>query len=407
MAVPTIQQIVTPLTPDQARAAVQNIIIALGIPANQWAAGGRASSLLTGAGNILSMLSGQLANGVAALFLPTAVLQSNGVIQLLAQYFYGVIVPQATFASGLVTLTNTSGAIYNVAAGQFTVTNIRTGASYTNPNAFTLNAGSSANVTFAATVAGSSGNANPGDITGIGTPLLGVTCTNVASFVGRDALTNQQVYQLCIDSLGARSVRGPRGAYGFAISGTDFVTGAPLATNAVTGAPVNINRWTISFASHTGQATVVICGPDGTTDPGDLTGVVASVEQNARPGGVTATVSPATPVPYAATLTPWVVAPSSVAAATIQSAIATGITAFMSSPDNPIGGQTADDDSSPGGLTGLLGGSVFAAAAAAVASIGGCRLISLQGATDIALSSMQVATDSVTVLAPRVQVSGA
>lgn len=413
MSIPTIDQILTPLTPAQARAKVQAILVAAKIPANLWAKGGVASTLLTGAGNILSMLSGQLSRVVGGFFLPTAAADpQGGLIGLLAQYMYGIAVPQATFATGPLTLTNSGGGSYtggSYGAGLvfFLGSN---GQSYTNVTPLNLGPVSSPTatqtITIEATVAGSVGSANPNTVTTLVTSLLGVSCTNSAPIVGLDALTNAAVESLCLASIGFRSPRGPGTAYAYAISGLDPVTGAPLALNLVTQQQVNINRWTIAPSSRTGQTTIYIASPSGAVDPNDLAAVILSVNLNATPDGVTVTVLPANPVPYSPTLTPWVQAPSSVSAAELQTAIATALTAYMSSKSNPIGGVTAADDLHPAGITGVLGDQIKGVVAGAVAPLG-CVLVGLQGALDLPLGPTELAIDVITVNLPRlVSVSG-
>ncbi|MDP9034203.1 MAG: baseplate J/gp47 family protein, partial [Myxococcota bacterium] len=219
-----------------------------------------------------------------------------------------------------------------------------------------------------------------------------VTCSNPVTAVGLDPPTNARLQQMCLDWLAFRSVRGPRGAYGWAISGTDPKTGAPLATNIVTGAQVNINRWLVSSASHIGDVLVVITSPTGTVDSNDLAGVVQSIEKNVRPDGVSFAVSPATPVPYVAALVVYVRAPPAVTADALQAAITTALSAFFA--EYPIGGETVSDDAHPGGFTGLTGTAITGAAAVGVATLAGATLMSVMGAPDLAMTALQVATDT-------------
>ena len=283
------------------------------------------------------------------------------------------------------------GGIYPYAVGAFFVQNAVTGQTYTNTAAFTSNPATTITIGIQATTAGTVGNANPNDISILVTSLLGVAGTNPTSIVGIDAPTDAQIRQLCTNSLGARSVRGPRTAYAYSIQ---------IATNPTTGSPVNINRFTIDN-SHTGDVSVVIASPTGPPLGDDVTGVSTSIEANARPDGITVEVTAAVGVPYAPTITPWVLAPAGVAATDLLAAIQTSVTSFMGSPQNKIGGISAPDDANPGGFTGLLGGSIVAAVATGVATIPGCQLVSVLGATDLALSPGQVATNSIVVATPK------
>ena len=410
MSVPTIDQILTPMTPAQARAKVQAILIAAKIPANLWVPNGVASTLLTGAGNILSMLSGELSRVVSGYFLPTAAADpQGGLIALLAQYLYGIPSPQPTFASGQLTLTNVGGAIYSgstYGTGRVFFACSANGQAYTNVTPLNLGPVSSSTasqiVTIQATVPGSIGNANPGTVTTMTTALLGVSCSNAASIVGLDAPNNSAMQALCLASIGFRSNRGPGSAYAYAISGLDPVTGAPLATNTLTGLAVNINRWTPPLLlTHTNAITIYIASPTGIVDPNDLAGVIASIAANATPDGITVTVLAAQAVAYNANITPWVRAPSSVTAATLQAAIASAITSYIASTDNPLGGVTVSDDANPGGFTGLTADTLKGVIQMAVASVTGCRMMSVQGLFDLPLTPNQVAVNGIIVNPPR------
>lgn len=380
----SIQQLLVSVSAAQFRQTMVNSLKTLGIPADQWRAGGIASSMLTVVSMTLEGLSSGLTTILQGFFLPTA---SGTTLQLLAFYMYGVTPPSATFASGNLTLTNFGGGVYTVGVGQFTALNPTTGVTYTNTAAFNLGAiGSptaSISVPVAANLQGSAGNAAPNTITQMVTTLLGVTITNPTSLIGIDPITDAALRQLCLNSLGVRSVRGPRTAYAYAIQ---------IATNPVTGAPVNVNRWTISSASHTGLVTVVVASPDGAVDPNDLIGVVNSIEANARPDGITVSVFSASAVLYAPTLNVTAIAGVGITTTQIAAAIQTSLDTFMQS--YPIGGVTATDDSGPG--TGLFLSGVYGAIALGCQAVG-ATLAAVAGATDLTLNVLQVPTNGSTV----------
>ncbi|HVH51724.1 MAG TPA: baseplate J/gp47 family protein, partial [Gaiellaceae bacterium] len=197
---------------------------------------------------------------------------------------------------------------------------------------------------------GTIGNANPGDINAIVTTMLGVTCSNLGPILGLDPPTDIQIRQLCINSLGARSVRGPRTAYAFAIA---------IALNSSTGTPVNINRQTISSSSHTGQITVTVASPSGVPLSTDVTGVATSIEAVARPECVTVTTQGATAVPYNAAITVYVYQLPGVTAAQVQAAVQSAIDDYFAL--FPISGLTADGFTGfhQTGLNGAIAASFF------------------------------------------------
>jgi hypothetical protein len=345
--------------------------------------------MLTVASNFLGLMSSQLQGGLTAFFPGAA---SGGYLQISAVYTYGIpaTLLSATFGTGYVTLTNAGGAIYTQAAGSVTVSNTATASQYTNTTGFTLGAFSSITIPVQCTISGSAGNSSPGTVTNMVTSLSGVTVTNALAIIGLNAPTDAQVLAMCLASLAIRSVRGPRNAYSYAIS---------LATNAVTGNPVNINRSTVT-ADHSGNVSILLASPAGAPDPNDVIGVQTSVQANVVPTGVTATSIAATAVSYAPTISPTVIAPANVSPVTIQAAIANAIANYISYVF-PVGGITANDDSHPFGFTGVLASGIYGAAAVGCASVG-ATLVSLAGATDLALTSSQVATDGVIVNPPTV-----
>jgi hypothetical protein len=396
----TVQQLLTAMTPAQIRANAVMVLQSLGLQPQNWAPGGIASSVLTVASNTLGNLSTQLANAIAQQWNPTA---SGGGLQLLSKYFYGVNPPQATFATGNVVLTNTGGGVYSYGIGQATFGSTVANAlgqypQYTNTAAFTLLALGTATVPVQCTTIGSLGNSNPGFVTQLVTSMLGVTATNPNPIVGTDALSDEQLRALNINSLGVHSVFGPRSAYAYAIS---------VATNISTGAPVNVNRQSISISSHTGDVTIYVASPAGPVITTDLEGISVSIEALARPDGVTvlpglagypSAPASATTVNYDPTISVYVLAPPGTTAATIQTAIETALTTWFTGTKNPIGGLTASDDSHTN-FTGIFESGITGIIGAAVAGITGCYLLSAQfvGSGDLPLGAGEVAVDGTTI----------
>lgn len=380
----TIDQLFTPPTAGAIRAQMVTNLLVLGIPADKWRAGGVASTILTVTANILAMMAGLISGFILGFFLPTA---TGDGLKLLAQYLYGVIVPSATFASGNLVLTNTGGGVYTKAAGEVTALNPSTGVTYTNTSAFSLAALGTVTVNFAATtVSGTAGNAAPGTITALSTVLLGVTVSNPASFVGVDAPGDDSIRALCLNKLGAMSVRGVRAAYAYAIQ---------VAVNSVTGAPVNINRYALLSDSHIGTVNIYIASPSGAPSMTDLAGVMASVETNARPEAVAANVIGVIEVPYSPGITIWCRLQTGTSITAVQTAAANALADFISK--YPIGGITANDDANPGAaFTGLFAAGVMGALAAGVTTTT-AELLSCQGAIDLALTNNQVATDNTSI----------
>lgn len=370
-----LDTLVTPIDQDTARAQLVDRLVTLGIPADKWVVGGPLSTILTVVAWIYATFSTLMVAFVKASFLDFA---SGGWLTFLAYYVYGVTRPSATFATGQITLTNGGGGVYSFAPRQVTFKNSATGAQYQNTETIILSGlGATTTVAIVALVAGTAGNANPGAIDTLVTPMTGVAVGNANALAGIDELNDAALRVLCMAKLGALGMRGVRGAYFYAIG---------TAVNALTSASVNINRSFVSASSHTGRVTIYVASPAGAADPNDVAGVVANVEALARPDCVTVTTSSAAAISYAPSVTIWAYLPTGVSATAGAVAASAAIGDFVSS--YPIGGVSASDDAHTN-FVGMFADGVKAAAGDGLKGIGG-KLLSTQGVTDVAFVAGQV-----------------
>jgi len=372
----TIDQLLTAPDGDAIFARFITNLVAMKIPADKWRAGGSGRLIARIASTVYSEGWLVVAQAIGAGFLPKA---SGPWLFLLAHYVYGVEAIPASFATGLLTLTNRAGGVYSYAPGEATFQNSATGKTYTNDEAISLAGGSTGSPTtqtiaIVATEVGASSSAPPGAIDTLVTVMLGVTCSNSAAVVGQDAQSDDDLRALCLAKLGSLSVRGPRSAYDYAIR----------TATRLDGSPVNINRWAVSSASSTGTVTVYLAAPSGTPDPTDVDAVVASIEAKARPEAVTVSTSGATAVAYTASLTVWCLASPGFDSAAVQLAVEEALLAYFTS--YRIGGLA----------TGTERG-VFASAIDGVVRSADPSVFAVDGAIDLALTAGEVATDSTTV----------
>ncbi len=288
----TITQLTTAPSTDDIFNQMITWLVAMGLPADQWRKGGVARSVLRVVAMTFANFA-QLISFIASMgFLDTA---TGDFLTLLAFYVYGVTRVVATFATGQVLASNSSGGIYTYTPGEFIVINTITKKSFVNVSTFTLNPGdSNIPVDIEATELGTDSNSSPGQITTMGISDTGVSCTNPLAVLGLDAWTDEILRAACRAKLGSLSLMGPRGAYLYAIA---------VAVSPTTGQPVNVNRSSVSASSSTGTVTVYIASPTGPVTSDDIAGVVNSIERWARPDSVTATVLSVTVVSYTATLT--------------------------------------------------------------------------------------------------------
>lgn len=369
-----ITTLLQPWTQDGVRASMVTALVGMGIRADLWPKGGVAGSVMTDmAGRIAAQANDAIA-AIKAGWLPTA---TGGWLTWVALYFYGITRREATFASGSLTVTNTAGGVYNEAPFTVTFQDSASKKTYVNVDAIALAAGPGPTQTIQiqAVEAGSASNAAPLQIDTVVTSLPGVTCSNAAPVLGIDAQSDEELRQECWDSLGARSVRGPRTAYAFAIQ---------IALNSITQTPVNINRWTVTSSSHKGQVTVVIASPSGVPDANDVTGVATSIEAVARPECVQVTTLAATKLVYSGPVVVYLPPSPGLLQATVAQAVLDAIDAFFVS--YPIGGRTAD------GVTGVHGSGIEGAIAGAFPGI-----FAVDSPGDLAMTSQQVAVSVISL----------
>lgn len=369
VAVIPIANLLTAPTGASVRASFVSGLTTLGIPAAQWPKGGIASGILTVTSNLFAaVVAGLVTSVLTAPFLPLAVPPWNAILAL---YVYGVSINPATYASGLVNLTNTSGSIYSRAAGSVIFGNSNTGQQYTNAAPFTLAANTTiTGIAIQATTIGAAGSAVPGPGLGsvdtVVTSMIGVSVVNPAPILGSDADSPALVKIKCLASIAARSYKGPLGAYEYAV-----------ATALNGGQPVNINRWGITNNPTTGTITAYLAAPGGAPTPGDVAAVQTAITAVAKPMGITATAVAATPVPISSTPQTVIVWATSAVTAT-PSTIATAIASALQ--EWPISGRSVG-----------TGGFLFAAWLNSVVQAVDPAIYDVIGFVDLPLGPGQVA----------------
>lgn len=378
----SITDLFKPVTADQALDSFLSILEELGMPARSWRAAGVARTILRVVAITYAGFTEVMAAFIRSGFLETA---EGDWLRALAYYLFGVEPREATFATGEAQLTNAGGGIWSYAADAFRIINPTTKKAYANTEAFTLNPGDVLLVDFRAVEIGSDSSSGPGTITALETPLESVSVTNPAAFVGLDLETDEEIRKLCKAKLAAISVRGPRGAYEYA------VRTAKLGD----GSPVNVNRHQVSKSSSTGTVTIYIAAPSGAPTAADIDAVIASVEEHARPDTVTATVLAATEVPVSRSLTIWAKRIDGVSASDIKDFV--DLALIEAASTYPIGGIPK-----PPSLQGYL----YADFLAGVCKSAHASIFDVDGTgADVALNAGQVAVLTTTTEVRIVDVS--
>ncbi len=303
------------------------IATALGLPVSTWQAGDPTRSLFHTESEMFEALEESIGGYIRSGFLDYA---TGDWLTVLADQVYGVTVPDATFASCDVDLTNTSGFVYTIDAGDLTFKNTTTGKTYRNTTGGTLIARVGATngeltVTVEADEAGSDSSASAGEIDDMVTPLLGVTCTNDLAAVGVDEQDEEVTRQQCRARLGRLSPNGSKGAY-VDVARDSEVTG----TSAITDAR--------SYGdSDTGDVLVYLRGPSGAVSEADRALVEEAILENCTPLCVTPTVVSVANVSVPVTYELWVYKRCGLTSAEIEEAVEGALEQMFA--DRPIGGD--------------------------------------------------------------------
>ena len=371
MALP-IDVLQTPLTADSVEGTILDTISAVGVPTvTNWKKSGSLRITIRAIATVIASVTAIIAMIARAAYLDYA---TKDYLTLLAYYVYGVTRIDATYATGAATLVNTGGGSFSFAAGDVTIQNPTTGATYTITQAFSLtpvgtSGATAAGLSIQATASGSASSSNPGTITAIVTSILGVTCTNPLSVVGLDAESDPDLVTRCREKLGALSPNGPSGAYSFVAKGIGQ----------------GITRVQVSPLSHTGVVTAYLATSSGAANSTVVGLANSAIQTLAQPLGITSTGVAATevlvPIAYVALSD----GTSMASTAQMQTNVATALTALFATW--PIGGK-ADDS----GATWLFTDAIRNAIRKSDPSIYSVRLAT--PAADVALALGQVATFS-------------
>ncbi len=370
----SIDELIAPATEAQTLERFLVNLETLGLKPRDWRSGGVARSILRAVAKTYAGYTTVMAEFVRGGFLELA----TGVwLTRTAKYVYGVDRRPATFATGFVTLTNAGSSHGPFAADTQVVKWTSGNKSYRITEAFSLSPSEVKTVAIKAVEAGSSSSAPATQISAFETPLIGVTVSNASPVVGNDEESDPELRQRCLDKLSALSLRGPRGAYRYAVT----------SATRTDGSPVDINRFAISPSSSTGVVTVYCASPSGVPVTTDLDFVKDSIEKWARPDSVTVNVLAATSVTVTRSITVYATYTEGVSATDIKALVEAAITPI--SKTYPIGG-IVKPATTQGYLWANYVEGVIKAAHASIFDVTGWG-------ADVALAAGQVATLSVTV----------
>lgn len=282
----SLEQLISPLSRQEVEAMIYSAIEARGASTTSWAAGSVARAIITGASIVLSAFSYSVAELARSGFLR---LSSKAWLTIVAREVYGVERIEATFARGEVTINNTGGGVYSLAAGDLIVRSTSTGKTYRSTQPVSIGAlQTGVVVEVEAVEAGSGSSSAPNAIDALETAFPGLGVVASTAFVGQDEESDDQLVERCLGKIASLSPNGPPDAYRF----------VALSAKTSSGAPAGVTRVATSTDGR-GNVSVLLATASGGLlgASGDLSTPLGAVEHAihtlVEPQAITASVVPA------------------------------------------------------------------------------------------------------------------
>lgn len=309
-------------------AAALQVATDLGLDTTSWRAGDPTRSTYHILSNVLESFESIIVLFIGSGFLDYA---TGAWLTLLAEQLFNVTRTEASFAT--VTdylLTNSGGGEYTLDAGDLTVKNSVSGATYHNTTGGTLTSSGTLEVDLIADVAGSDGSSAVGEIDELVTTLLGVTGSNPNACVGVDEESDAELRVRCRNKVAALSPDGPADAYAY-VALTPDLTG--------TSGPTRVR---VFGESDTGVVTVYVADADGNVSSDDRDAVEEAILTWATPLCITPVVTSATGVNVPVTYTVRIYRSVNLTEAEVEDAIADALAELFAT--RPIGGDIPEGD---------------------------------------------------------------
>lgn len=326
----SIDDLITPMTVDEIRTNLYNILASTGVNTTTWKPGAVVRTLITGNSILAAAFSTLIAQLGKNRFLELA---SGDWLTLVALYGFDEERQLATFAAGEVTLTNGGGGVFDELADDVIVTNPDTGKSYRINQDFHLGVGDPPlTVTCVAIEAGSASSAVIGGINAFETTLLGVTVTNELALVGLDDEEDPPLKARCQEKLGPLSPNGPWDAYTYIAKKATREDGSPIG---VTRVRIDRDGYGNVFV-YVATATGPVSGDAGDPDT-DLGIIAADIQRLSVPLCITAHVLSAVAKSVSVPGAMWLYNTTGRNESEVDTAVALALSKYLAS--RPIGGD--------------------------------------------------------------------
>lgn len=325
----TLEDLTTPYTAAEIQDAIYSAIQERGAKTTSWKPGAVVRTIIAGVSIVLAAFSTLCADVAACGFLD---LSTGSWLTLLARYAFRVERITGTFATGEVTLTNTSGTPYSGGEDDLIVQNSNSGAVYRSTGAWSVAASSTADVEVRAVEIGSDSTSPATYIDTMVTALSGVTCSNTAAVVGTDEETDAALRTRCLERTGPLSPNGPSDAYSYVARNATDANGDAIGVTRVATDPVGDGSVNIWVATASGEVTGTAGNPAT-----DLGAIAADIYEQAEPLCVEAIVASASQVVVDVTYELWIYTSSGLSESEVKDLVEDALIAMMS--NTPIGGH--------------------------------------------------------------------
>lgn len=387
----TLDELVQPLTPSQVETSIYAAMTARGLTVTDWVAGAVVRTFVAALAITLSALTVLISLVAKGGFLELA---TGPWLELVARHVYGTERIAEAWATGVVRVTNVTGAgsfvavqpgdlVVKVGAPAFSALGSY-GKTYRSTAVFTLPAvaGAFVDVPVQADEAGSSSSTGANTITTFVTTFVGCSVTNAAALVGSDQEGEEALRARARAKTGVLSPNGPRDAYSYLATSAKRADGTSIGVTRVRCIPDGTGGIDVYVADADG----VVTGTVGNLAT-DLGIVDRDIQEQAVPLCITATVASATPTTIGVSYELWVDSAIGLTDTELTGRISLALATYLGTV--PIGGEL---------LPAVSGGYVYRSALAAVIAgvVGTQHLLRLELTAPVA--NVSIATTAAPLL---------
>jgi baseplate J-like protein len=334
MATFTLEELIEPLTTEELQASFYTALATTGVTTTTWKPGAVVRTIIAIVCIVLSALSSLVANLARSGFVTLA----RGLwLKLHAFYTYNVVAQEATFAAGIVYVTNPTGGVYDYDPDELEFKSSITQKTYRNTAVVHIGAVTTDTpVAIQAVEAGAASSALIGEVDTIATAMaVGATCHNTAVLVGLDEEGEELLKVRCAEKLGSFSPNGPADAYAVAARGAVRSNGVAIGVNRIRTVPTPFCGIDVYVAVPAGAVT----GTVGDLNS-DLGLIDEAIQTQAVPLTVTARVYTAVEKVIDVAATVWVYNTTGLTEVQIKAAITAELESYFADPlTAPIGGN--------------------------------------------------------------------